>query len=604
MTNGHKMNNLYSKLISLIFSRCSPTQLIVVSVLACVLGFLPGFGYSPLLYVTVVVLVLILRVSLGLFVIIWLPSMLLAYLIQPIVFAVGVLLVDGVANSYINIVVNTPILAYAGLEYYLVTGGVACSVIIGIILGVLLKIHFKMFIFKKYRTMNINICDNKYNSFITLVKKTIYGIHGNNIDWSRVYKYKLRHPFRISGILFVTIICAIITYSTDIIQTSMVSNIIKQQLAEANGATVDFKSFKLDIIEGTLKIDGLSAANYNNLGVDSFYAKRLDADIDLSMLSRKAVALTSVEVIGLDFDHVRDKKGILFSSSVDIDDSTLTTNIDESVGNAQLAGESYQVVDIDSTNKKSDDTIDISTSIKQALTILASFNSSPTIDQGHKPSIYKNVYQQAKVIGYVNVKNTKMTNDYPDLTIKTIVIKKYKSDNDIYRINVENLSSNPSVLAQPTTFRVRTINNDSVDVFIFISNMYGVSNRVTFRISGLPDDILSDVRIMGYGITADSMTIYGKGKWTFSGTDNIVFKVPFELDLNGVSIKLGAINLDMLDISMPAIVSGNLDNSSVGLNTNMITKSLSFQVLINKLKELGIEVSDGVITLGKICEKR
>ena len=64
------MNKIYSKLIGFIFGRCAPAQLMVVSILGCIFGFIPNFSASPLLYVIVIVLVIVLRVSMGLFAVI------------------------------------------------------------------------------------------------------------------------------------------------------------------------------------------------------------------------------------------------------------------------------------------------------------------------------------------------------------------------------------------------------------------------------------------------------------------------------------------------------------------------------------------------------
>jgi hypothetical protein len=323
---------------------------------------------------------------------------------------------------------------------------------------------------------------------------------------------------------------------------------------------------------------------------------KITAGIDLKGLAKKEILLTTVMIDGVNLDHIRDKNGILYRNSEP--DAAPTTNIGKIVQNVQLAGETYQVVDIDSSNHESEDAVDIVTSIKQALTILASFNSSSIRKDAKESAIYNDVYDQAKVYGYANVKNTQMEDTTPDLTIQNITIRNYKSDDDTYKIKVENLSSNPNILSKPTTFDVRTINNDSVKVYIFISNNIDIKNYVEFRVSGLPDDVLSGVRIMGYGIKADNMSVTGKGNWSFQGVDDIKFKVPFEIALSGVSIHLGAINPGFFDINISAIVSGDLNDTYVGVNLDMITKSISYNALENRLKELGIIISNGLVFAG------
>ncbi|MDE4982309.1 TIGR03546 family protein, partial [Francisella tularensis subsp. holarctica] len=84
--------------------------------------FVPGISYSPLLFIGVLFLVIILRIYIGVFVFIAIIAKELSYILQGISFAVGTFLLYGFTQPLFKTLLNTPVVAYAGFDYYLVTG--------------------------------------------------------------------------------------------------------------------------------------------------------------------------------------------------------------------------------------------------------------------------------------------------------------------------------------------------------------------------------------------------------------------------------------------------------------------------------------------------
>ncbi|MDE4988565.1 TIGR03546 family protein, partial [Francisella tularensis subsp. holarctica] len=78
----------------------------------------------------------------------------------------------------------------------------------------------------------------------------------------------------------VALFIAVLIYSPKLLEMSLVSNIIKQHLTKANGATVDYQSLNLDLTDSKLEITGLGAADPNDLNNDRFYAQSVSTSIN------------------------------------------------------------------------------------------------------------------------------------------------------------------------------------------------------------------------------------------------------------------------------------------------------------------------------------
>ncbi|MDE4940284.1 TIGR03546 family protein, partial [Francisella tularensis subsp. holarctica] len=113
---------------------------------------------------------------------------------------------------------------------------------------------------------------------------------------------KFRQPFRLPGVRLVALIIADLIYSPKLLDMSLVSNIIKQQLTKANGATVYYQSLNLYLTDAKLEITGLGAADPNDLNKDRFYAQSVSTSINISNLLTRQITLQNVVVTGVALD--------------------------------------------------------------------------------------------------------------------------------------------------------------------------------------------------------------------------------------------------------------------------------------------------------------
>lgn len=254
---------IFNKIKSTIFSKLTPAQLLITSVLAFVFGFIPGISYSPLLFVAVITLGVILRINIGVFVFIAIIAKALSFLLEIVSFSFGQFLLDGFTQPIFKAMVNTLVLAYAGFDYYLVAGGFVLAIILGVIFGLIIAKIYKKIIAKMSSIQSGIELYNKItkNFFVKIASRIFLGKNIAKVDWVEMQNRKFRQPFRLTGIVLVALIIAALIYSPKLLETSMVSNIIKQQLTKANGATVDYQSLSLDFTNASLDIKGLGVAD-------------------------------------------------------------------------------------------------------------------------------------------------------------------------------------------------------------------------------------------------------------------------------------------------------------------------------------------------------
>ena len=575
------MKTIYDKFMGLIFSPSTPAQLLLVSVLGFIFGFIPGFAYAPLLSVLTIFLVLILRVNIGLFVVIAFLAKVLSFPLEFISFTLGRWLLDGFTQPIFKAAVNTPVLAYAGFDYYLVAGAFVLSVVLGLAFGVFIAKAYKKFVDKMAGVQAGSELYQKLTSklVVKIGSKIIFGQNIAKVDWKKIQARRFRQPIRIWGLIVVVVLVLAIALAPKILETAMITNIIKQQLTKVNGATVDYDSMSLNLGDAKLEISGLGAADPEDLNKDRFYAKSISASMDITRLLTKQIALKNVVVDGAEVDHARYTKGTLYGSEAIAPIATSEESTQQALDSVKKLGESFEQIDIAKITKNAEKTADVAKSIKKVVDILSNFKSTKT-NKNDEP-VATEVKTEAKVYGYADVKNESLRDQAPSFAIANMDIKGFKNDGVVYDAMITNLSTNPALLAKPTEIHIQSTSNKDVDFDLTMSNQTGIENTLKFDLENLGGDFLSGLTIKGVGIDADSVNVSGMGTWDFNGVNNIAFNIPLQLKLNNVGINLSKMKQKISDLTLKATLSGDLNNVGFGIDTSNLTDILSVDTIKN-----------------------
>lgn len=578
------MKTIYNKLVELIFSPSTPAQLLLVALLGFVFGFIPGFTYAPFLFVLVIFLVLILRVNIGLFVLFALIAKALSFPLESVSFSLGRFLLDGFTQPIFKLAVNTPVLAYAGFDYYLVTGAFVVAIVLGAIFGIFIAKVYKKLVNKMASLQTESQLYQKTASklSIKIASKIIFGKNISKIDWKVIQARRFRQPIRLLGLLIVLVVSLVIAFTPKMLETAMVSNIIKQQLTKVNGATVDYDSIHLDLNNAKLALNGLGATNPSDLTQDRFYAKTVSANIDITKLLTKQIVLNNVVVDGIDFTHKRKSKGALYTNKASTPTENPDQEIQKTMDNLQEVGKKFQQVDIAKVTENAQKTNDIAKGVKQSIDVLSNFRPTKTTEN-NQPIANDT---KAKVYGYANVRAESLRDQTPNFVIQKMKLKGFENNGTKYDADITNLSTNPALLAKPTQIHIKSTNNENLHLGLVMSNQVGDDNTIKFDFKNFKDKALKDLAIQGAKLNANKVDVSGKGTWNFSGVNNITFNIPLQLKLSDITIAVAQVKQDISNLVLQATLTGDLNNVGFGIDTSSLKDTLNTATVKNVASDI------------------
>ncbi|MCL6414424.1 hypothetical protein MIB92_02060 [Aestuariirhabdus sp. Z084] len=286
------------KLGALLRGNTTPAQLAIGSMLAVVLGFLPGFSSAPGLMLATILLLLVFNANLTLVGLLFAVAKLLSLLLQPLSFAIGRVLLEGGTESFFVFLVNTPVLALFGFEYYLTTGalvlglvlGAACAFALIVVLG---GFRRKMASLEKNSDLYANLSAGVTGKLITWV----FLGSGSGQRYEEVLQARgklIRWP----GVLVAIALCLLLWLAQSLLASSWVIEQLRGGLERANGATVELEGGTLDLADGRLVLEGLAMTDPNHLDRNLFSADRIEANLSSMDLLRKRLRLDRVAISG------------------------------------------------------------------------------------------------------------------------------------------------------------------------------------------------------------------------------------------------------------------------------------------------------------------
>ena len=112
------------RIAKILRGNATPAQMMMACVLGAGLGFMPGFAQAPGLIVLLVLLLIVLNANLALAAMVTAAAKIVSLLLLALSFHVGRLLLDGPTEPLFKMLINMPVLALFGFEYYVVPASV------------------------------------------------------------------------------------------------------------------------------------------------------------------------------------------------------------------------------------------------------------------------------------------------------------------------------------------------------------------------------------------------------------------------------------------------------------------------------------------------
>ncbi|MBF0357140.1 MAG: hypothetical protein HQL70_00960 [Magnetococcales bacterium] len=570
----------FRKLFKIFFSEVSAAQLVISAVLGAMLGFMPGISQAFGLVVLLLILLFILNTNLTLAFLVGLAAKLVAWVAAPAVFAIGRIFLDGPTQSIFTGLINAPIFALFGFEYYFTTGGLFVGLVFGAVVGfVLVKMVFGLR--TKLASMEANsqaFADLQKRLWVRALFFCLSG--GLPKDGFQDLLNKKPPVIRISGVVtalaFVALLFAVVQFANG----PLAASIIKNSLEKANGATVDIKSLDLRLDESRIDITGLAMADPNALETDLFRSEKITIDIRASDLLRKRVNLEKVEITAASNGLKRAKPGVIVGPKQEVEQSNESSASTEADGGKNLDGYLNNAKEwkqrLAQAKKWLDKLSGVATdeNKKQAAEVIdtkAAITPEKQLDAW--------LDQQIKTQGYGNVKANHLVQGAPLLQIERLIADKITTIaiDETLTLRGSNLSTHPHLVAGAANI---TVKSSKKSIFMDLA-MAGVSaaggdNRLKLNLSGLPTD-----KIAGQ-LSGSKPPLLSGGTFAVD-IDGIIqnrggayLNLPLDVTLRDTTLTIsGQGSVPVKQFILPLTVRGPLDNPGIIVDDKQLQKSIA-----------------------------
>ncbi|BAI81094.1 conserved hypothetical protein [Deferribacter desulfuricans SSM1] len=556
-------------------------QVLFASILGAVLGFTPGFVRAPGLTIFVIFLFLILNANLGIFLFVFAISKILFYLFIPLVFNIGVFLIDRAATSLFEYIVNTPVLALFGFEYYLTSGGFLIGIFLGILFGLIIFYLSKLF---KMSETGLSESSPKFKKFKnSFVGKIIFWIlFGSGKDIEETTTKRVL-PIRITGVALVVVIIIGFFVFQQLFAGAMIKKFMVKGLERINGATVDVGSVDVSFNKGKLIINKLEICDPEKLDENVFSAKRIVADLSVNQLLLKRLRLDKVEVFDGELSSKRVKPGKIITplkvSEKKVEKKTEKKTVVKDKGSLE-----------DYISNAKDWKIKLA-KIKNWYKKLKDLVARKKLKIEPKDKSYKEALKEkALAMGYQNVKASYLIKGAPVFAATLITANNIKASNyfkdETLAITIKEISTNPNLSTQAPEIVARSSKNTFYlnTVFNELSKTGGKNNIDISMNKVALNKALDVVKVKVPNQIKDGyVTLKGVGSF-FSENDDVKLNLKLDVRLEDSLVavpKLGDQKIKLL--TFPVYLTGELDNPVVKVDTKTITDQLK-GLWKNKLK--------------------
>ncbi len=565
----------------LLRGKATPFQVFSAGILGALIAFAPGFSQGPGLMLFWFFLLAVLNANLFVAAIVGAGSALLALLLTPVSFAVGRVLLEGPTEGLFKAIVNAPVLAFFGFDYYVVAGGQLIGVVVGVLAGFAVARMLTGFRAKLSQMETGSERFQKWSSKKSVKIMTFVFVGGaKKKTYEELMTKRIGNPIRPIGAILVVLVIVVIVISLQFFQGPIVTAALRSGLEKANGATVDVAQADLDPTAGKLTVVGLAMANPNLLEEDVFRSDKVEADISLSDVLRKRVVLDLVVVDNATNGEMRKVPGRLVGPrpkpSKEKADLPDMKSIDQILDNAKVWKERLSQV-------------------KKWMDSLGGSGDKESVEPG-APGYREQLEARVRSLGYANVRALHLVEGSPSLLVKLLEVPQLKAKqfpNEMLAIEGSNLSTHPNLVEEPPTIKVSSSEGTLKVDLTMGSAAGGTDNQITFAYRGLPVDSFAKHLTVGgtTPISGGTMDVATSG--TLSATDS---NLPLSVTFHDTNISIGGTATPVASLTIPVAVRGPMDNPMIRVDSSALQNALldagKKEAINQAAKQLGIEAGE------------
>ncbi len=544
----------------------TPFQLMAAAVVASILGFMPGFIQAPGIIVFLFIILIITNANLGVAVMISVVAKLVSLASIPISYRIGYALVHGPFESIIEILVNAPVLAFGGFEYYTTTGGFVLGLLFGVGSGLILV---KIIGLYRHKMATLEETSEQFNvwnqkGWVKFLKLILIGGRGSKQDYQQLTSRKIGNPIRPLGVVFIILLMFVSILICLISDNYILSAAIRCGLESINEATVDIDQVDTNFKQGKLVLTSLAFTDPNQLDTDLFRADKLKADINIRNLLRKRIVIDKIVVKNAQSGSKRKYPGHRIKPyNPKIRDEPEPTHkkselsIDNYIENAALWKKRLEIVE-------------------PWLEHLSRIKSGDENDSDDLSS--RNATDDTlKLKPYISAKAEGLIQKQPFVLISDIELNAVKCawlNDQTLNINMKNLSSQPWLV--PTPFSMSASSSDKLFQFnIKVNGAKPYGGEFNFNLSNIPtSSIRSRLKLKkATSISNGAIDIEAKGSWLAGKT--IIVDLPITVTINEVDIALVKDNpVHVSTLLFPITITGPIKHPQIKVDHKQLTSAI------------------------------
>jgi hypothetical protein len=481
---------------------------------------------------------------------------------MPVTFEVGHFLLDGPAKGPLTTAINAPVLALFGFEYYTVTGGLVLGLAFGIVAAILAVSLVGSF---RRRMAKLEEGSEKYQKYagkgwVKVLSWLLFGKGKGKKTYAQLLDKRMGNPIRILGVIAVFLAVGLLYIAQMFFKDEITTTLVRKNLEQANGATVDLEKASLDIAGGKLLLTKLAVADPKKLETDIFRATTLESTINTRDLLRKRIALDQVTSADASTGEERKMRGFLVNpkprppaTPKEPGQKTIDDYIKQGeIWKERLAQAKDWLDEID--RRRQDD---------------AGTPGDPGAP-GQKETLRDRLRREVKEQGWARVRAWHLIEKSPTILVRAIDITGMKApplpgktEPELLDVRARNLSTQPWLVAEAPEISVKS-RGQTLD---FAAAFGGVASSatpstITLAYRGLPNDLIGEqLKLAGTAkpLQGGTMDISAKGVLG-SG----IIDLPLNVTLRDTTMTLPqAGSAPIKEMLLPIGVSGPLNDPRI-----------------------------------------
>ncbi len=547
-------------------------QLVSAAILGSLLGFMPGFAQAWGLIAALLLVLILLNANLFFAGLVTLLAKGVSLLLTPVSFAVGRFFLEGPAEGIFRSLVNAPVVAFFGLEYYVVTGGLFVGLLFGLLVGLGTVMGLKSYWRKMAHAQKDSERYKKWTSkgWVKIMSWIFLGPAKKDTYEDTLSKGNIGNPIRPLGVVFAVLLAVVGFFVNLLFADEIVTQAVRGGLERANGATVNLESGQLSFREGTLTLTRLAMADPNELDTDLFRAALVEADIDTADLLRKRWTIDRLIISEGRQGEPREFPGLR------------TQPRPRPSPDPELAPEEKTIQDYLRDAQKWRDRL---AQARQWLDVLSGPDDEemelpPDVDPEDVPereTRRERIAREIRERGYDQVIASHLIEDSPRLLIRELTAERVRSrhlEDDTLDVSGQNLSTHPRLVPEPPRLSIRSASGDLVfDLALGAAAARGAANDLELVYRNLPSDVIGrQLAISGEPpVSGGTFDFETAGRLSKIDSD-----LPLRVTLKNTTLRIpGVGETEVEELTLPIGIRGAMDNPRISFDDRDLADALA-----------------------------